>query len=114
MTFDQQKAQKIWITVCRVPSAKVCSYGVIADLAGLPGRARMVGRVLQFAPSDLCIPWHRIVRSNGQIAFTAGSDKARQQVELLRLEGVEVSHNRISLKRYGWVPDIGELLQMDF
>ncbi len=114
MNFDQQKAQKIWQTVCLIPAGKVSSYGLIADLAGLPGRARMVGRVLQFAPQSMQIPWFRVVKSNGQIAFAPGSDSARRQIELLRPEGVEVRNNRVRMKRYGWSPQLGELLQMKF
>jgi len=114
MNFDQQKAQKIWQTVCLILAGKVSSYGLVADLAGLPGRARMVGRVLQHAPSEMQLPWHRVLRSNGQIAFAPGSDSARRQIELLRLEGVEVCRNRVKMKRYGWLPQLDELLQMKF
>jgi methylated-DNA-protein-cysteine methyltransferase-like protein len=114
MSFDREKAQKIWQTASLVPQGKISSYGFIADLAGLPGRARMVGKVMQFAPQQMRVPWHRILKSNGQIAFAAGTESARRQTELLRLDGVEVINNRVSLKRYRWQPELGELLEMDF
>ncbi len=114
MAFDPEKAQRIWMTVQQVPCGKVSSYGFIADLAGLPGRARMVGKVMQYAPEAMALPWHRILKSNGQIAFQAGSESARLQTELLRLEGVEVINNRVRLSRYGWQPALGELLLMEF
>ncbi len=37
------KQQKIWQTVLQIPAGKIASYGQIADLAGLPGRARSSG-----------------------------------------------------------------------
>jgi methylated-DNA-protein-cysteine methyltransferase-like protein len=38
--------QKRWQTVQLIPEGKVACYGQIADLAGLPGRARLVGKAL--------------------------------------------------------------------
>lgn len=102
--------QKIWKTALAVPAGCVASYGQIADLAGLPGRARLVGKVLGYAPQDMAVPWHRILRSNGQIAFPKGSDLAKQQTGLLQQEDVAVFNNRVKLKEYQWKPDLAELL----
>ena len=112
--FDIDKAARIWKTACRIPAGKVCSYGVIADLAGLPGRARLVGKVLQRAPVEMRVPWYRVIKSNGQIAFSAGSTQARTQHELLRDEGVIVLNNRVSMTQFLWRPDFAELMQMEF
>ena len=114
MRFSTEKSQQIWNTVSRVPYGKVSSYGFIADLAGLPGRARMVGSVLQYAPPEMQLPWHRILKSNGQIAFAAGSASAQRQKELLQEEGVVVLNNRVDMKRYSWQPDLIEMMQMDY
>lgn len=114
MALDEQKAQRIWRTVQRVPRGRVAGYGFIADLAGLPGRARMVGRSLQLAPDELDLPWYRILRSNGQIAFARGSELAALQTGLLRTEGIEVCNNRVDMRRFGWQPDLGELMEMDY
>ncbi len=78
---------RIWQTVLLIPQGRVAGYGQVADLAGLPGRARMVGKALGEAPAELEIPWHRVLRSGGQIAFPAGSDKAAQQKGRLQEEG---------------------------
>ena len=78
MAFDTVKAEKIWKTVCKVPVGKVSSYGFVADLAGLPGRARLVGKVMQYAPDELKVPWYRILKSNGQLAFPVGSTQAER------------------------------------
>lgn len=114
MASDIDKAQRIWTTVCKVPYGRVSSYGYIADLAGLPGRARMVGRVMQYAPQNMQVPWHRILRSTGRIAFSAASKQAEIQKGLLQEEGVVVLNHRVSLKQFGWRPDLGELMEMEF
>ncbi len=114
MVFNQHNAIKIWETVCKVPFGKVSSYGFIADLAGLPGRARLVGNVLQFAPDQMNVPWFRILKSNGQLAFAAGSKEAEEQKGLLQEEGVVVQNNRVKLKKFGWHPGLGELMELDY
>lgn len=101
---------RIWQTVLAIPPGKVASYGQIADLAGLPGRARLVGRALGFAPDELEIPWHRVLRASGQLAFKAASKDAIRQSRLLAAEGVSVRNNRVDLKSFGWQPDSSELL----
>ena len=99
---------KIFKTVECVPPGKVASYGQIADLAGLPGRARLVGKALGGAEQN--VPWFRILRSNGQIAFPPGSEQAERQKGLLQEEGVVVTNNRVRLKDFQWQPDLAELL----
>ncbi len=114
MSFDQTKAKQIWQTVLKVPAGKVASYGQIADLAGLPGRARLVGKVLGYAPKTLKLPWYRILRSSGQLAFNKGSLEAEKQKGLFQEEEVVVMNNRVKLKQFGWQPDLGELLEMKY
>lgn len=114
MAYDVQKAEKIWKTVCKVPAGKVSSYGLIADLAGLPGRARLVGKVMQYAPDEMQVPWYRILKSNGQLAFASGSKQAEEQKGLLQEEGVVVLNNRVKLKEFGWCPGLGELMELEF
>lgn len=104
------KAERIWQTVLVIPKGKVAAYGQIADLAGLPGRARYVSKALTLAPAHLQVPWHRVLRSNGKIAFTTGSELARLQTQLLHEEGVTVLKNSVNLKEHAWQPDLGELL----
>ena len=105
-----EKHQRIWQTVLAVPAGKVSSYGQIADLAGLPGRARLVGKVLGQAPESMQLPWYRILRSNGQLAFAKGSEAAARQKGLLQTEGVVVLNNRVRLAEFQWQPDLAELL----
>ncbi|MET1256517.1 MGMT family protein [Aliikangiella maris] len=114
MHNELSKAQKVWLTVQKIPIGKVASYGQIADLAGLPGRARLVGKVLGQAPDNMKLPWYRVLRSSGQLAFEAGSPQAEKQKGLLQEEGVVVLKNRVKISQFGWQPNLGELLEMQF
>jgi methylated-DNA-protein-cysteine methyltransferase-like protein len=93
-----------------IPLGKVASYGQIADLAGLPRRARLVGKSLGFVPKDLQVPWYRVLRSNGQIAFPTGSEQSQKQKYLLQQEDVAVFNNRVKLSVFQWHPDLSEIL----
>ncbi|MCL6618539.1 MAG: MGMT family protein [Thermomonas hydrothermalis] len=86
--------QRILAAVRAVPPGQVASYGVIASRAGLPGRARWVARVLA-SNDDPALPWHRIVRADGRIAFPPASPEFRTQCRRLRAEGVQVQQGRI-------------------
>lgn len=101
---------RIWQIVNMIPSGQVCSYGKVADLAGLPGRARYVSRALKEAPAAMALPWHRVINSQGKIALPKDSDSYREQMELLRMEGVTVNQGKISMSKYGWQPDLMTLL----
>lgn len=91
-----------------IPSGCVSSYGQVADLAGLPRHARLVARVLRI--TTLQVPWFRVLRSDGRIAFPKDSDAAKRQADLLRADGVEVRGDRVDLRRFAWhnaVHDLG-------
>lgn len=77
-----------------IPPGSTLSYGEVARLAGLPGRARLVARWLANQP-DPALPWHRIVRSDGRIAFAEGSAEFFEQSARLSAEGVRTLHGRI-------------------
>lgn len=102
--------QKIWQTVQCIPRGRVATYGQIADLAGLPGRARLVGKALGMVPDDIEVNWHRVLRSSGHIAFPAGSEQAGLQRGLLQEENIVVLNYRINLRLFQWRPDLAELL----
>ncbi len=107
---NQDHCQRIWQTTLLVPKGKVASYGQVADLAGLPGRARLVGKAMGYAPKAMQVPWYRVLRSSGQIAFPPGSELADTQKGLLQQEGVVVLRNRVKLAEFQWQPDLTELL----
>lgn len=95
-------AEAILAVVARIPRGKVTTYGAVAQRAGLPRRARLVGRVLSQLPKGSTAPWHRVVAAGGRIAFPAGSRAHVEQARRLRGEGVPVANGRASVKTHGW------------
>ena len=79
-----------------VPLGQVASYGAIARRAGFPRHARMVARLLSTGGFD-DLPWHRILRSDGRIAFPPGSAEFDEQCARLRAEGVAVREGRVRI-----------------
>lgn len=105
---------QIWQTVQLIPKGKVACYGQIADLAGLPGRARLVGKALGKVPKGgwqgHSVPWFRVINSQGKISFPIGSEYFIKQQQYLQDEQVVVLGSRIKLKVFQWQPDLSELL----
>lgn len=96
--------------IASIPRGRVASYGEIAARAGLPRRARLVGRVLREAGPVAQLPWHRVLRADGRIAFPPGSRAFREQRARLIDEGVAVKAGRIDLACHGWQRDLDEEL----
>jgi methylated-DNA-protein-cysteine methyltransferase-like protein len=97
---------RIFAAIAAIPPGRVASYGAIAARAGLPGRARLVGKLLGEVPEGMVLPWFRVLRSSGQIAFPPGSRGFREQSRLLRGEGVEVKNGKVALSRFGLDGDL--------
>lgn len=70
----------------------------------------MVGSVLRQTPDDIELPWHRVVRSDGRIAFAVGSAEFIEQVQRLRAEGVTVNNGRVDLAEHGLESNLDALL----
>ncbi|TNE72939.1 MAG: cysteine methyltransferase [Gammaproteobacteria bacterium] len=102
--MEESKDQKIWQVVLSIPKGKVASYGQVAQMAGLGRQARYIGRALGKLPVGHQIPWYRVLRSNGQIAFPEGSEQFENQKAKLEQEGVEVERGRVKLSQYQWRP----------
>lgn len=90
--------ERILAAVRAIPRGRVAGYGEVAHRAGLPGRARLAARVLS-GNTDPGVPWHRVLRSDGRIAFPEGSAAFREQSRRLRAEGVEVERGRVRGQR---------------
>lgn len=93
---DLSAEARILAAIRDVPHGQVAGYGQIARRAGLPGRARLVARVLSRGDAD-GLPWHRVLRSDGRIAFPEGSRGFREQQRRLRAEGVRVQNGRVRM-----------------
>lgn len=83
-----------------VPLGKVCSYGQLAKLAGLPGYARQVGSLLRNLPKDTALPWHRVVNSQGKISFEEGSEAYQEQKRRLETEGIVFLKQKIHSSQF--------------
>lgn len=103
----ERNRRLIIAAVRAIPSGEVAGYGEVARRAGLPGCARLVARVLASGePPGL--PWHRVLRSDGRIAFPPGDAAFHEQVQRLRAEGVEVQSGRVRGQRAA--PTLDELV----
>lgn len=87
-------AERIFAVIRAIPRGQVAGYGEVARRAGLPGRARWVARLLS-ENTDRMLPWHRVLRSDGRVAFPAGSRGFVEQCARLRREGVVVEAGRV-------------------
>lgn len=87
-------ARRVVATIRAIPRGEVAGYGEVARRAGLPGRARLVARLLS-GNDDPDLPWHRVVRADGCIAFPAGSKQFDEQCSRLRSEGLRVEAGRV-------------------
>ena len=98
-------AEAICAVVRRIPSGWVATYGQVATMAGMPRRARLVGRVLQQLSSRTNVPWHRVVNAKGEVSFSLsrnGGDILQRR--LLEKEGVKFDdRNRLDLERNRWL-----------
>lgn len=96
--------QRLLGVVRALREGEVTTYGDVAEVAGHPGRSRLVGRLLSGIgdqPDDREddreddqedeVPWWRVVAANGRLV----PGHEREQSALLRAEGVEVADGRV-------------------
>jgi len=95
---------RIFATVMSIPRGRVATYGQVAEQAGLPRRARLVGAALKNLNEDSGVPWHRVVNAQGRISERPRLHAVTEQRVLLEDEGVEFRPNgSIDFKEYGWL-----------
>lgn len=85
---------RILAAVRAIPRGGWASYGEVARRVGLPRGARRVARALA-GNDDPTLPWHRVLRSGGVIAFPPGSDGYERQRALLLAEGLALRGARV-------------------
>ncbi len=98
------KFQKIYQAVKQIPKGKVCTYGVVANMAGMPNSAKIVGFALHCNPEPIAIPCHRVVNRFGELSNSFAFGGANTQADLLTSEGVEVINNTVNLQKYLYDP----------
>jgi AraC family transcriptional regulator, regulatory protein of adaptative response / methylated-DNA-[protein]-cysteine methyltransferase len=57
--------QRVWRTLCDIPSGETRTYAQLATMAGNPKAIRAVARSCASNPVALAVPCHRVVGSNG-------------------------------------------------
>lgn len=97
----------IYAIVRQIPAGRVATYGQVAELANLAGKARLVGYALYRVDLRLSdIPWHRVINARGEISqspFRYGTDDLQRL--LLEGEGIQFSaEGKINLRAYRWQP----------
>lgn len=84
-----RRVQRIVDVLMALREGEVTTYGDVAEVAGYPRQARLVGRILGTTDAD--VPWWRVVNAAGRLV--AGNP--RLQTELLVAEGVIVRDERV-------------------
>jgi alkylated DNA nucleotide flippase Atl1/3-methyladenine DNA glycosylase AlkD len=90
--------------VRRIPQGRVATYGQVAALAGMAGRARQVGYALHALPEGSQLPWHRVINARGEVSPRAEPGVEGYQRFLLEEEEVDFDlAGRVDLERFGWL-----------
>lgn len=84
-----ERVRRIIAVLIALREGEVTTYGDIAEVAGYPKQARLVGRIL--STTDVDVPWWRVVNASARIV----SGDPDLQTELLREEDVLVREGRV-------------------
>lgn len=84
-----ERTRRIVDVLMTLQPGEVTTYGDVAEMAGYPRQARLVGRIL--ATTDVDVPWWRVVNAAGRLV--PGNE--RQQTELLSDEDVVIREGRV-------------------
>ena len=107
--------ERVYDIVRRIPEGCVLAYGDVAAAAGSPRAARQVGYALAALDGGGCdkdgvsVPWQRVIRTTGHIAFQGDVVRGPLQRRLLEDEGVEFDGDRVPMARFRWQPDLEDL-----
>ena len=104
----QRLFRAIKIVIRKIPRGHVATYGQVAELAGIPGGARIAAAALKTSKPADQLPWQRVIgkagRLRGRIAIHDPVGAAIQR-GLLAAEGVEIGETGlVALDRFGWLP----------
>jgi methylated-DNA-protein-cysteine methyltransferase related protein len=83
--------EEIYQVVKKIPRGAVSSYGKIAQTAGYPRGARLVGWALRALPPDTTLPWWRVISRQRLLTIINPKLGASEQAERLTAEGRALS-----------------------
>ncbi|GAB1261109.1 MGMT family protein [Aurantivibrio plasticivorans] len=95
--------ERIFQVIAQIPEGKVATYGQVAELAGLPRAARLVGTTLKKLPKGSKLPWHRVLNASGRTSLPI-TGNGQVQIERLENEGIVWIKGRVKLSVFGWNP----------
>jgi methylated-DNA-protein-cysteine methyltransferase related protein len=95
MAPADERTRRIVDVLIALQPGEVTTYGDVAETAGYPRQARLVGRIL--ATIDIDVPWWRVVNASGRLV----PGHERTQTELLAEEDVLVRQGRVTSAPYG-------------
>jgi methylated-DNA-[protein]-cysteine S-methyltransferase len=81
-----QFSRRVAAACRRIPWGETRSYGELAALAGRPGAARAVGRVMSQNRTPLIVPCHRVIASGGRLGGFSAPQGIALKRRLLTLE----------------------------
>src|SRR5262245_7071785 len=59
--------RRIYAVVREIPRGHVATYGQVAELAGIPGGARVAGAALKTSKPAHRLPWQRVIGKAGKL-----------------------------------------------
>ncbi len=100
--------RRMHVVIRKIPRGRVATYGQVAELAGLPGGARVAAASLKTSKPGDRLPWQRVIgkagKTRGRIAIHDPVGAAIQR-QLLEDEGVTVGdRGLVALDVFGWLP----------
>ena len=101
--------ERLHAVIRAIPRGRVATYGQVAELAELPGGARIAAASLK-GKRATALPWYRVI---GKASTARGRIKildpigAAIQRQLLEEEGVDFGDSGlVKLDVFGWIPTV--------
>lgn len=102
---DKTYRERVYEIVRKIPSARVMTYGQIAEILGEGYTARTVGYVMHAADSEN-VPWQRVINSQGKCSTDKLLLPHNIQQKILEEEGVIFNDKgKCDLEKYRWFPE---------
>lgn len=110
MRCSQEFQEAVFSMVQEIPFGFVLSYKDVACAIGYPNRARHVGSALSMLSSERtqresidCVPWWRVIRSDGSIAMQGSDARGMIQVQHLKEENILFRGCKICINDFRWI-----------